>query len=211
MSRDMATVDNAQGLVPYDNILRASYYVVETQPVLNFFHNSPVHMAGGGTAILTPHMGYRPAVADDNIIASGESLLGSVLATFDENMNPIKYMAATRVGNATIAGYLLVADHPQQRWVIQEDADGNAIDLTEGVSNVDLIAGTINAGNTVTGVSTCELNSDTAAETYSLMMRIIHPHEDDTPANDAYWCRYVVMANVHMYGNEGLLAETDTG
>ena len=162
---DMALTDNARGLEIYGELLRVQMYVVETNPVLNFFINSPVHMTGGGTAILTPKVGYMPAVADNDIIATSEPLLGSVVGVFDENMDTLKYMAATRTGNSTIAGYLAVADHPLQMWMIQEDADGNAIDLAEAQSNVDLIAGTINAGSTVTCISKCELNSNTAAHT----------------------------------------------
>lgn len=211
MPVDGALTDNAQGLVIYGPTLRTNLYVVQTNPTLAFYHNDPVTMNSSPGLILTPHKGYMNAVDDANIIATAQALLGSVVGIFDENMDTLKYMAVGRTGNSTIAGYLEIADHPQQVWAIQEDAATNAIDLGEGSSNIDLAAATLNAGDTNTGVSACEINSTTAANTSTLNMRLMGPHENDTPANDSYWCRWIVMANFHHFGNAGITAATNTG
>jgi len=54
-------------------------------------------------------------------------------------------------------------DHPDQLFIAQEDGETNAIDLAECGQNIDLIAGTLCAGNTDTGIGKMELNSDSAA------------------------------------------------
>ena len=211
MGIDMGLTDNATGFQPYLNVLRARWYVVETAPVLNFYHGDLVTMSGGGTLISTPHLGYMPALDDANVVATGEDLLGSVLGIMDEDMDTLLYMAAGRVGNGTIAGYVLVADDPQQVFVAQEDADGNALDLTEGLSNCDAIAGTINAGDSDTGLSGYEIDSSTAANTSTLMLRLLGPHPDDVPADDDNNARWLCMINTHQYGNVGITGITNTG
>jgi len=214
MGIDMAPTDNAFGFACYGPVLRASMYVVQTAPTIAFYHNDMVHMTtGGGVAILTPHLGYMPKVADDAVLAAGDFLLGSVQAVFDEDMNPINYMAVGRVGNGTIAGYLLIADDPQQLFVAQEDSTGNAITytVTEGQCNAEVFPPALNAGNTTTGVSKQEIDSSSAANTSTLMLRVLRAHPDDTPATDTYWCRYICMINTHQYGNVGVTAVTAAG
>ena len=211
MGIDMATVDAPFGFQPYKELLRANYYVVQTAPTIAFYHGDLVTLSGGATLISTPHFGYMPYVDDANVVATGEDIVGSVIGVFDEDLNPINYMAVGRVGNSTIAGYLLIADHPQQIFVAQEDADGNALDLAEGMSNADAITPALNAGNTSTGRSKYEIDSSTAANTSTLMLRLLGPHPDDTPATDTYWCRWLCMINTHHFGNVGITGITNTG
>jgi len=182
MGRDLSAVDAAFGFQPYDKVLRANLYAVATAPTINIMHYDLV--VHGGTGVATP-IGYLPIIEDGSVPDSDTHILGSVLAVYDENMFPISYIAPARVGNGTIAGYVLVADHPDQMYIAQEDGVTNAIDLAEIGQNCDTIAGTLCAGDTNTGMSLMKLDSNTAATTAALQMRLVKPFEDDTPDVDA--------------------------
>ena len=212
MAKDMSQVDNATGFQPYGELLRANYYVVQTNPTIAFFHGDMVHYTtGGGASILSAKMGYMPKVADDAVLAAGDFLIGSVVGVYDENMDPMKYMAIGRTGDSTIAGHLLIADHPQQVFVAQEDAETNAITAAEGQCNAEVHPPTTNNGNTGTGISKAEINSTSAANTSTLMLRLLRPHPDDVAHVDGKWCRYICMINTHAYGNVGVTAPTGAG
>lgn len=199
MGKDYYATDAAFGFQPYGNVLRANMYAVATAPTINIYHYDIV--VHGGTGASTPHFGYLPIIEDGSVPDGDAQILGSVIGIFDENYEPQPYIAAGETGNSTIAGYVLVADHPQQMFIAQEDGEGNAIDIAEIGFNIDLIAATLCAGDSNTGLSTMELDSDSAANTEALQFRLIKPHEDDTPADDTYhYARWIVVANEHFYG-----------
>lgn len=197
MGIDFASKDAAFGFQPYGNVLRAQLYAVLTAPTIYIFHNDIV--VHGGTGVATP-IGYLPVIEDGSVPDSDPFILGSVLEVFDEDMVPVKYIAPAEVGNGTIAGYVLVADDPNQLFIAQEDGDSNAIDLDEIGQNCDLIAGTLCAGNTNTGISKMELDSSSATANATAQFKLIRPHEDDTPAVDATpYSRWIVQVNEHFY------------
>jgi hypothetical protein len=197
MGVDYSSTDAAFGFQPYGQMLRAQLYAVATAPTINVAVNDIV--VHGSTMVSTP-VGYLPIIEDGSVPDGDPQILGSVIACFDENMKHLQYIAATRTGNSTIAGYVMVADHPDQLFLVQEDGDGNAIDLTEAGMNCDLIAATLCAPDTNTGLSTMELDSTSAANTEALQFRLLWPHQDDTPATDTQAnARWVVRANEHFY------------
>ena len=49
------------------------------------------------------------------------------------------------------------------------------------------------------GISTQELDSDTAANTAALNCKLHHAHPDDTVASN--FCRYIVTLNEHAFGD----------
>jgi len=197
MGKDFSSVDAAFGFAPYNNVLRANLYAVATAPTINVAVNDLV--AHGSTMVSTP-TGYLPIIEDGSVPDSTAQLLGSVIGCYDEDMAPLQYIAAGRVGNSTIAGYVMVADHPDQLFIAQEDGDSNAIDLAEAGMNADIICATLCAPNTDTGISTQEIDSTSAANTEALQVRLLWPHEDDTPADDTnHYARWVVRINEHFY------------
>lgn len=197
MGRDFSSVDAAFGFQPYDSVLRSNLYAVATAPTINIYHNDIV--VHGGTGVSTP-IGYLPIIEGGSVPDSDAQILGTVIGIFDEDMVPVKYIAAAEAGNSTIAGYVLVADHPDQMFIAQEDGETNAIDLAEMGNNIDLIAGTLCAGNSNTGIGKMELDSSSAATTEALQFRLIKPFEDDTPADDTnHYARWIVVANEHFY------------
>ena len=202
----MANTDWAFGFMPWQNVLRAQLYSVVTAPTINVMLGDMVR--SGALWTTTPH-GYYLSIEDSAVPDGKRNLIGAVLACFDEDMNPVKYIAALEAGNAVIAGYILVADHPHQLFVAREDFGGNAIDLAEGGHVADLVSVAICAGNTKTGRSRQMIDSDTQA-TASKQLQLLYPHPndsalvaDDTPGDTAdEGCRYIVQINEHLYSGE---------
>jgi hypothetical protein len=195
--------DRAFGFAPYGPVLRARYYAVGTAPTLYIMHQDIV--GNVGTQILTPKYGYLPGIIIAAVIDGTDNLLGSVLGVFDYKMDPTLYIAPGTVGDGTIAGYVLVADHPDQVYYAREDFDSNAITTAEGSNNADIVSRTISEGNLKTGVSQQMIDSDTAATTAALNLKIYaaHPNDvllvgDDTPGVSEYeGARYICKINEH--------------
>lgn len=187
--------DQAMGLQVWGPLLRANLYAIVTAPTLAFYHGDPVQH--GGTSLNTK-FGYMPIIEDGDIVADGDTLLGAVVGVFSEKMDPLSYMAVGRVGAGGVAGFLMIADHPDQEFIIQEDADTTPIPLTSSEMNADLEAPALNAGDTGTGISKCEIDSSTAATTASLQVKLRRPHLEDTvPATATYHTRWIVTINGH--------------
>ena len=197
MGQDMSAYDAPFGFRPYGELLRVQRYAVNTAPVINVCIGDLVE--AGGAVVSTPK-GYLMDIQDANVPDGNAALLGAVVAVEDETGCPIPYIAATRVGNGTIAGYIMVADHPDQIFIAQEDGADNAIDLAEGSMNADIVSATICAPNASTYISTQQIDSSTAANTAALQIKLICPHPDDTPAVDATpYCRWICTINEHYY------------
>jgi hypothetical protein len=199
MGKDMSSVDAPFGFQPWGPVLRQRLYAVQTAPVIHVYHGDIV--VHGGEALATKY-GVLPIIIDAVIpdgTASTNKICGVVLSCFDENMDPLNYIAATRVGDGAVAGYIMVADHPRQEYLIQEDGGGNAIDLNEVGLCCNVISGAICLGNPYTGVSLQQLDSTSAAATATLDCLLHRPHPDDTADTDTTpYCRWIVTINVQL-------------
>jgi hypothetical protein len=123
-------------------------------------------------------------------------IVGAVTALFDYNMDPVLSLAAT-AGDGIMTGYAMVADHPQQEFVVQEDGDGAVCGIADAGQNADMIA--TSAGNTGTGVSGWEMDSSSVAVTATLALQLLNP----VPDQDAtvLHCDWIVRLNAHFTGN----------
>jgi len=90
-----------------------------------------------------------------------------------------------------VAGYVLVADHPLQTYLVQEDGAGTPIAAASVGLNVAMIS--THSGSTTTGRSKQEIDSDSVNTTNTLALRIVQSYKDDT-VGSAY-CRWIVMPN----------------
>lgn len=185
----MANTDNASGLQVWGELYGANLYAVATEYATAMYlgvlleHNAESYATRFGGAI--------PGCQVEEEGAAG-SLLGAAIGFFDPDMDPINYLAAATVGDETVAGYVLIADHPMQKFIAQEDSDGNSIEASEIGYNADM-KGT--GGNTTTGISTMEIDSTSAANTASLAVKLLSAHPDDTIATAN--CRFIVTINSH--------------
>ena len=198
----MANNDAPFGFRLWGECLRANIYAVQTAPTINVFTGDMVH--GGLTAINTAKFGYLPIIEDANIIPATPGgtakIMGSVLACFDENMIPCSYIAATEVGDGTTAGYVLLADHPDQMFYAQEDADTTPIAAANLMQNYDIYSPALSAGNTYTGLSKQEIDSSSVAVTVTLALKVIkmaYPGQDSLTgvAATQAGCRWVCQVN----------------
>jgi hypothetical protein len=175
MGTDMATTDAPFGFQPYGNILSANIYAVVTSNATAAFVGDL--MEAVGTAITTSKFGTIQAAITEETGAAG-SLLGACLACFDEDMMPCTSIAASETGDGTVAGYVLVADHPNQLYIAQEDGDTSSLQVADIGNNVDAVSTA--SGSTTTGLSGMEIDSDTQNTTATLAFKLLGVHPDDT-------------------------------
>ena len=176
MGIDMATTDAAFGFAPYQELKHASMYAVVTSNAVQVCIGDSVETVG--TAISTAKFGTLQAAITEETGAAG-SHLGVVLACFDDDGFPINRIPVTTVGDSTVAGYVLVADDPEQEYLVQEDGDTSSLVVANIGLNCDAVStGTPTASNNY--LSKMELDSNTIANTNSLAWKVIGVHPDDT-------------------------------
>lgn len=200
----MANNDAPHGFRPYGPVLRAQYYAVPTAPTINIMVNDLV--LADLDAYSTPALGYLQGVYDAAVLptTTGDAnpVIGSVLACFDEDMDPIKYIAAGRAGNSTIAGYVLVADHPDQLFEAQEDGDTAAIESADTSLHFEVVSTTLSEGNTKTGLSYQEIDSNSHNVTATIPIKVHRMAYPDQDTIGSAGCRWVCTINpdCHLYG-----------
>lgn len=162
----MANSDTPQGLKPFGEIKRIGYYKKDASAAA-IFDGTPVMMETDGYII--------PATA------AGANILGV----------SAKYSAAS-----TADSEMPVYDHPDQRFVVQDDAAATLTQAAVG-ANADITA---ESGNTTTGKSTVELSAATLAST-AASLRIIEVaptiYPDGTVNALGNWCDWIVEINEH--------------
>lgn len=165
----MANVDSPFGFKPVRYRSGAPYngacnrYYIESGEAYNLFIGDPVALSGTGAADGTPGIVRATAGAGSS---AGDGPLGVVVGF--ENLTSDNLSKSYRPSGT--AGYVLVADDPDLEYEIQEDSDTSTLAVTDIGLNANFIIG---AGNTLTGTSAVELDSNTAATTATLDMRII--------------------------------------
>jgi len=192
----MANADVDSGFRPWNEVLRARLYAVNTAPTINICLNDIVanDTVGG---IVSPKLGLVGMVYDTAVLGDtpGDEflILGSVLACFDENMDPIQYIAATRVGDGTVAGYVLVADHPAQQFVANVGAALTAtdMDLNYPIDGAALYA----PQSTSTGISSQFIKVTNAAVTATIPIRLYGQAYPDVDVYSAAGCRMICGIN----------------
>lgn len=195
----MANLDVPHGFKVFEALLRARLYAVPTAPTINIAVGDAIMNDNAG--IVSAKLGLGLAVYDAAVIPATPGdvgkILGVVLACFDEDMNPLEnapsgYIAAARVGDGTVAGYVLVADHPSQQFECQGDEAFAAADLN---LNYEIASQALSAPNSKTGISTQEIDITGAAVTTTLPLRLYgqaYPLED---VYNAAGCRMVCQFN----------------
>lgn len=196
----MANVDAAFGLKPLRYRSGAPYngacnrYYIAAGEGNNIFIGDVVARSGsGGSVDGLPGVVRHTAGAGSS---AGDGPLGVVVGF--ENLTSDNLSRTYRP--ASTEGYLLVADDPDLVFEVQEDSVGGALDQDSIGLNANIIIGT---GNTLTGTSAVELDSNTAATTATLDLRI--EGLSQRPGNDlganANWL--VTLINHPNRTNEG--------
>jgi len=197
----MANANVNSGFTAGGEVLRARLYPVITAPTINIMMGDMVLEEVSG--VVSPKLGICAAVYDAAVIPANPGdnflMLGAVIECYDENMDPIKYIAATRVGDGTCAGYVLVADHPDQQFIANVDAALTAADLE---LNYDIGSEALSAGWTDTGISKQRITVTGAAVTQTLPIRLYGQAFPGVDVYSAAGCRMICQINplCHKYG-----------
>jgi len=170
----MANTNNPKGLVPIKNNggeLDVNYYYIPSSYATALFIGDPVVKTGtSNTANVVAGQRQYPAgslpeinkctAGDDNPITG---IVIGFLANFDDtskNYNP-----------ASTEAIAVVADHPDQRFEIQEETAGTALAATSVGLNANVVFA--ESGSTTTGISGVELDTSTPATTGTFQLKIL--------------------------------------
>lgn len=157
----MANTNVAFGLdpiAPKGGIVQTTEYYVPASDSTALFAGDPVIIAGGADAEGVQTVTRATA-------ASAGRITGVVVG-----FRPDPSVIANGYRVASVAGYVLVCDDPEQVFEIQEDSVGGALAAADIGLNADLIAGT---GSTVSKKSGFMLDTSTKAVTATLQLRIL--------------------------------------
>lgn len=194
--------DKPSGFTVWGNLLRARLYMVQTLPTVSVFHGDLV--VHGGAVVVGPYGGFN-IIEDGSVPDSDAALLGAVVCVMDHDMDTVSHIFKLTVGEGGVAGYVMVADHPDQEFIGQEDCVATPIPLLQGGRNADAIAAALCLGDVKTGLSTMEIDSSTAstAAGSDKQLKLNYPHLEDTiPGTlNTNHPRWIVTINEHFYGD----------
>jgi hypothetical protein len=109
--------------------------------------------------------------------------LGSILELFRTdgasklaaaNLVPVQYMAASP--GASYTYFALVACDPHMYFSMQEDGVTSSLAITDNFGACDVSWPTV--GNTTTGISSCQIDSNTISNTATLAVQLLKPYTD---------------------------------
>jgi hypothetical protein len=174
-----------------------------------------------GTALYT----YDPVIAVTagtiERAAASDTFCGTILGLYrsttasqlrTEKLLPVQYMAASP--GASYTYFALVAVDPDIFCIMQEDGDTSSLQIGDNFGNVDFIF--THAGNTTTGISGAEIDSNTADNTATRPLKLIYPavnfYDVDAGAYMAVssagaagnFGKWIVKPNYHQFGQGNL-------
>ena len=188
----MANTDRPSGLRPVKHLNgnpwngAANMYRVNAANTPAIFIGDAV--VSDGTADDTgKYPGINQAAADEAIRGVVIGFSDQPYMSFDTSDLDRKYCPAET------AMYALVVDDPDVIFEIQEDNDSADLAITDIGDNTNLVA---TAGNTNSGISGMELDSDGPTSTSSAQFRIMGVvNREDNELGD--YCKWLVKINEH--------------
>lgn len=170
------------GFQPWGPVLRATRYTAASQAT-GHFRGDAVRRVAAGT------------VED---AAAGGPILGAIIGCEDSNKNPVAYVPANTSGY-----YVIVADHSDQLYIVEEDGDTTPIALADRGAAADLVLGA--GGDTATGLSSHKLDSSSAAggTGADVQCRIIDlaPVNGNAIGNTNPYPKWIVTMQEHQMGD----------
>lgn len=172
---------------------------VPASQAANIFLGDPLVALGGTDAFGVPLVGIASAGASNPILGS---MLGISNGPSGSLSTVTRDLPVYR--QASILNYILIADDPNQLYVVQEDSVGGAIAASvAGFANGLLVAG---AGSTVTGFSGWQLQSSSVAAsantTYQVKILGLVRGPDNALGNFADWV--VRLNNPQLWSTTGV-------
>lgn len=180
---------------PYGNI-RCNYYEAATGTAFYMFQ--PVDLDANGRVVVatasnaTLILGSIVGLADDAFGPPSDSYSGYIPA------NPASVNSAGLVN-------VLVADDPEQLFVIEEETGGGSQLTATNVGNAAPFTYIATTGNSMSGVSNACLDVSGVGTTTDLTLRLIKKLDKPDNAYGAY-CKWMVKINRHRLSPFNLLA-----
>ena len=206
----MANTDTPWGLKPM--FMTEARKTALIMPITNnyntaLFINDPVTGVTAGTIERAPTTGAILCIGS----ILGIYRQGTPNSLAMERLLPVQYMAASP--GATYNYFALITTSPDLFFTIQEDGETTPMTSIMPFGNANFVF--THAGNTTTGISGTELNSDTLADTATLALRVIRPwleyydaagnsYNAITATAGASWCKWVVRINNYQFGDNTL-------
>lgn len=188
---NVGNVNRPDGFTPI-NLLRVRRYYKDTTANTVIAVGDPVIR---GTNSSSPD-GYPEIVR----ATTGAAITGVVVAVEPKisDLNQFNYLGSTDVG------YVMVADHPLQQFIVQDNGGATGINVTNVGQHVDSV--TALDGNTTIGRSKYQLDTEAIAadNTWRIESRY------DTPGNlVGDNCRWIVVPNLHTETNASATNATE--
>jgi hypothetical protein len=178
----MANSDKPAGFIPIGTLSGADYHGKMRR--VAFAAGDAVAAFVGDLVKLTGTVdatGKIPVVAQS---AAGDASIGVLVSLDPDPTDEGTLTTISRAASTARTGHILMGQDVLYR--IQEDSVTNAIEITEAGLNCNVIVGT---GSAVTGLSAMELDSDSAASTSTLNVRLHHVYDapDNVLGDNAEW------------------------
>lgn len=188
----MANVDTPFGLRPVRFLSGQPYngagnvYSTASGDATAIYVGDPVKLSGTSQVI------NGVTYADVDQAATGDIMVGVVVAVLPETRDSLVYRAAST------ARRVVVADNPGLVFEIQEVSGGTPLAAADIGLNANIV---VAAGSSVTGQSGVELNNGTEASTNTLDVQIVGlvNREDNAVGEHAKW---LVRINRHQFSNQ---------
>lgn len=198
----MANDDFARGLVPINFNPKANAHYYRASSASDIFIGQPVLMNASGYVGAASNAAIQPTIIGVAIGFAGPQKRG--LATDDPYLDASD-LTTLAAGLETGDRYVLVADDPQQQFIIQEDTGATALALADQGAAIDLIYRTAaDSGNTTSGIARLEIDASTVVTTTAAVLQILQladlVNNDGTNNAVGDYAKWVVKFVTHQLG-----------
>jgi hypothetical protein len=196
----MANTSNPCGLRPINQpfgSIRCNYYKMQTGAVGGVWLNQPVDLDANGYIVVAT-------------AASSSTFVGSIVAILNGDFGPTDsnypYLPTNPIAkDVDSSGYVnvLVADDPQQHFVIEESS-GTALTIAANYTSTNFAYfASSDSGNTMTGVCKCVLNAAGISAGGSAQLQLLRRWDKPDNAYGSY-CKWIVKPFMHRYAGVGM-------
>lgn len=169
--------------------------------VHRYYKDTTAGVIGVGDPVIRGTNSSDPAGYPEIVRATtGSAVTGVVIAVepIRSNLNQFGYLAAADVG------YVLVADHPQQEFIVQDNGGATGVIITNIGQHID----SVTALNADTTIGRSKYQIDTEAIATDNTWRIERKY--DIEGNDVgAYCTWVVKPNLHTEVNASATTLTE--
>lgn len=191
----MANVNAPRGFTPIRNSLMGD------SSVNRYYKDASVILGVGDPVVRTASSSDPEGGPEVTRATTGSYITGIVVGIepIRSNLAQVGYMAAAD------AGYVLVADDPDQEFEVQETGSGTALAITDIGKHIDAITAT-NA-NTTLGRSVYQIDNNAKATDNTFIIRRLAT----TPNNEVgLYAKWIVGVNLHTERNAGASERLET-